>query len=166
MKTAEMEIAIMNYLNIRVNIVVPNVSWALLDYEADIVSLTKAGYATEIEIKVSKSDLLADLKKKHQHNSDLFKYLYYAVPQDLADCALEVIPKRAGLLTVKRNEKRWYGQFYDGREFIVDMKRQPKVNACCKKWDERKMFELTRLGCMRIYALKKKLVMANQKEDV
>ena len=63
--TLEMEIAVMRWLGIRQNLVVPNVSWGLLNYEADVVSLTPSGYATEVEIKVSKADLLADFKKGH-----------------------------------------------------------------------------------------------------
>lgn len=43
--------------------------------------LSKSGYLTEIEIKRSWSDFLADFKKKHNHhNYPIIKYFYYCVP--------------------------------------------------------------------------------------
>lgn len=47
--------------------------------------LSKNGYLTEIEIKRSWEDFLADFKKKHKHNSELIKYFYYCVPISLLD---------------------------------------------------------------------------------
>ena len=40
-------------------IVVPNVSWSWLLWEADLISITKAGYMNEYEIKISKQDFEA-----------------------------------------------------------------------------------------------------------
>ena len=59
MKTIEMEVALMKHFGIRQNIIVPNVSWSFLNYEADLVVLTKSNYATEIEIKISKATVNA-----------------------------------------------------------------------------------------------------------
>ncbi len=52
MKTIDIEIAVMAYLGIRKNLIVPNVSWGLVTYEMDLLSLTQSRYATEIEIKI------------------------------------------------------------------------------------------------------------------
>ena len=50
---------------IRSNIIVPNVSWGMgIEYEADLIVLSKQGYATEYEIKRSYSDFVADFAKK------------------------------------------------------------------------------------------------------
>lgn len=63
MTTLEMEIALMRELNIRKNIIVPNVSFGMYFkgygalHECDLLCLSKSGYATEIEIKIIKSDL-------------------------------------------------------------------------------------------------------------
>ena len=148
--TLEMEVAIMNYLGVRKNIIVPNVFWGLIDYEADIVSLTKSGYATEIEIKVSKSDLLADFKKSIQHNSNLFKYFYYAIPKDMQEYALDKIPKEAGLLVVS------FGK--DSNDLSVTEVRSPILNKSHIKWTDKDTLKLAELGCMRILGLKKKLI--------
>lgn len=50
--------------NKRSDIMIPNLSWGLLQYEADFVVVSKSGYLTEVEIKRSYSDFLADFKKK------------------------------------------------------------------------------------------------------
>ena len=54
---------------IRSHIVVPNVSYGLgFNHELDLLSIsTPAHIGTEIEIKVSVSDLKRDAKKKHPH---------------------------------------------------------------------------------------------------
>ena len=44
--------------------VCPNVSWALLPWECDVLAVSPAGVVNEIEIKVSVSDLQRDLKKR------------------------------------------------------------------------------------------------------
>ena len=45
------------WCNIRTDIVVPNLSWGLLNHEADLAIIRKSGYLTEIEIKRSYQDL-------------------------------------------------------------------------------------------------------------
>lgn len=78
------------------------------DYEADLFVISKARYATEIEVKISLADWKADLvKKKHQSHKEL-KHFYYAVPEALADKAPVGIDERYGLIVVnqKDNEER------------------------------------------------------------
>jgi hypothetical protein len=145
MNTRDIEIALMRHLDIRQNIIVPNVFWGMnLFYECDLVKLSPNNYATEIEIKVSKQDLLKDKEKKRNHNSNLFKYLYFAVPEKLQELALKEIPTRAGLFVIFENDK---GQKY-AREI-----RKPVKNEYCKKWSEHQRYKLTRLGAMRILGL-------------
>ena len=76
------------YFGIRNNIIVPNVSWGLLDYEADLLVMNKTGYVTEIEIKRSWSDFLADFKKdENAHKSEIIYQFWYCVPDSLyKDC--------------------------------------------------------------------------------
>jgi len=63
MTSKEIEILVADYFNYRANLIVPNVSWGLGVHECDILVLTKAGYAWEVEIKTSVADVKADLKK-------------------------------------------------------------------------------------------------------
>jgi hypothetical protein len=70
------------YFGIRNNIIVSNVSWGLLDYEADLLIMNKTGYMTEIEIKRSWSDFLADFKKDETaHKSEIVYQFWYCVPE-------------------------------------------------------------------------------------
>ena len=148
MKTLEIEIAIMKYLNIRQNLVVPNVFWGMgLRYECDLVKLSKNNYATEIEIKVSKSDLLKDREKRNYHNSRLFKYLYFAVPSELKEIALQEIPEKSGLFIVTSRHNQLH----------VNEIRKP-VKRVCKQWTEQQRYNLARLGALRILGLKQKLL--------
>jgi hypothetical protein len=75
---------------IRNHIIVPNVSWGLLDYEADLLIMNKTGYVTEIEIKRSWSDFLADFKKDEvAHKSELIYQFWYCVPEELYSKCIE-----------------------------------------------------------------------------
>lgn len=71
--------------NKRSDIMIPNLSWGLLDYEADFVVLSKSGYLTEVEIKRSWEDFKADFNKKHKHDADQVYYFYYCVPEKIYD---------------------------------------------------------------------------------
>ena len=160
MTTLEMEIALMEHLDVRRNIIVPNVSdWStILRFEADLLVLTNAGYATCIEIKVSKSDLKNDLKKNHikalpskkQFFFGKFKYFYYAVPPELEQEALAQIPDFAGLYVVGKDARR------KGR-FSVRTARKPK-HLFTNKWSDKERLQLLRLGAMRILTLKKNIL--------
>lgn len=66
-------------------LVIPNVSWGFLRYEADMLVITKAKYCTEIEVKVSMADWKQDFdKRKHKTPDPRIKYQFYAAPYDLA----------------------------------------------------------------------------------
>ena len=75
MTAKEMELHISRYFDLRQNIIVPNISWGMGLHECDLLILSRAGYATEIEIKISAADLRKDSKKKHEHLSNKIKYL-------------------------------------------------------------------------------------------
>lgn len=161
MKTLEVEIELMKYFDIRRNLIVPNVGTMnmLVDFEADLLVLTGSGYATCIEIKVSKVDLKRDLEKKHifllrtnyNHFTYYYKYLkhfYYAIPKKLQEDALAQIPKFAGLLVLDYN---------DNDEIFVEEVRKPRI-LFKYKWSVLERYMLARLGTMRILGLKEKLL--------
>lgn len=159
MTTLQMEIALMQYFGIQKHLIVPNITTmsGLTSFETDLVVLTKAGYCTGVEIKISKGDLKADLKKKQWKDLDkvwngitgfeyyfkIFKKFYYAVPIELKEDALNQIPSWCGLLYVKK--------------FKVVEERTPKI-LFLNKWSEKKRYELARLGTMRILGLKSKIL--------
>ena len=110
-------------------IIVPNVSWSWLYWEADIISITKAGYMNEYEIKISKQDFKADFKKR-KHNS--FKrcsfregarvpnrFWYVAPIKAIPIC----VPDYAGIMLVYEMER---GKFKDLRLQII--KQAPLIH--------------------------------------
>ena len=143
LKTLDIEIAVANYINPRVNLIVPNISWGMSLHECDLLVITKAGYAWEIEIKVTKADLINDIKKRHGHHSPKIKNLYFAIPDYLTPY-IERIPDRAGVLIVNKRHRC--------KEI-----RRPKSNKNAYKFSDKERYNVARLGSMRIWGLKRKL---------
>lgn len=158
----DIELAIFNLYDIRKHIIVPNVSdqMCLVPFETDILVLTQSGYATGFEIKVSKSDLKADLKKKqytrfiNKENGILlqelyyakkFKYIHYAVPKNLEETALSMIPEFVGLYVYENFE-------YPKLPTFKCVKEAKKLKT--QSWLKKDRIELMRLGCMRMHSLK------------
>lgn len=152
MNTLEIEIALMEYFGVRQNLIVPNVYYGIgLKYECDLIKLTPSNYATEIEIKTSKSDMLKDKLKNHNHDSNLFKYLYFAVPENLKEIALKEIPYRSGIFVVRKSIRNGC------IETDVEKVRTAERNTRAIKWSVEKRYKLAELGAMRILDFKKTL---------
>lgn len=102
-KTKEMELSLAIYFHYERNLIIPNISWgAGIDHECDLLVITPAGFSSEVEIKVTASDLKADKKKRHQHHSEKLKFLYFAIPHYLLK-HYGHIPAHAGILVRKEN---------------------------------------------------------------
>jgi len=138
--TEEIESTLANHFGIRQNLIVPNVSWGLGVHECDLLICSKAGYCTEVEIKISASDLKKDLDKYHQHKSKKIKYLYFAIPSYLAS-SIEYIPNRAGIFIITSQR----------RVFCI---AKPLQNKECRPLTEKEQYEMARLGALRIWNLK------------
>lgn len=150
--TAEMEIAIAKYFDFRRNLIIPNVSWGMMDYEADLIIVNPNGFATEIEIKISASDLKKDKKKSHHHKNKLIHRLYFAIPEYLKNYIGD-IPEKAGILIVRPlvNLRK-----HSMTKSYVECIRGPRLNKV-PHWDQAKVAKITRLSTMRIWSLKEKL---------
>ena len=140
---AEMELAVANFFNPRVHLIVPNVSWGMGIHECDLLILTKCGYANEVEIKLFLPDLKRDLLKRHGHRSNLIKRLFFAIPESLAEHQ-GYIPDRAGIIIV--NER--------GCQLV----RKAEINKSAKPFTNEQTLHFGRLAGMRIWSLKKTLV--------
>jgi hypothetical protein len=151
LKTAtciEMEVAISKYFGIRTHIIVPNLSWGFVNHECDLFIIRKSGVAFEVEIKRSKSDLLADFKKDHQHIDNKICQLYYAIPVELLEDCEQYIPEHCGIIVC---EYSTYGKVLRAR-----MHRDAKRNKNYKKLSLEEQLKVARLGCLRIWSLKEK----------
>ena len=89
----QIQLALRNFdlFNQRSDIIVPNLSWSILPYEADLIGISRSGQVTEVEIKRSIADLRADYKKDHRHDADCVTYFFYCVPEKLVEKAKSVI---------------------------------------------------------------------------
>lgn len=149
MHSGNIELAVANLLNYRVQTIVPNVSWGLgLRHECDMLVLDKQGRFTEVEIKISISDLKADFKKKHGHQSKFISRLVYAIPYELLEKSLELIPKHCGIIIVRtRNTSR-------GTKYFAEWYRQCRHDKNKVKPSTETIQKFFHLGCMRIWSLK------------
>ena len=150
--TKELEVLVADFFNVRTKLIIPNVSWGFgLNYEADLVVVTKAKYAYEVELKVSKSDLKADMKKiKHFFKSEVFKYMYYAMPEDIY--VPEYVPEHAGVLLAYKHGESWY----------IRVEKKPAVNKVKALTDEQYK-KLLELMAMRVWSMKKSYLKRRKK---
>lgn len=99
--TKDIQKAICKSEVLKSNIPCENVSM-LFSHEADVLSMNKNGYLIEFEVKISRSDFLADLKKskwqfyEHKAEKSTPNYFYYVCPKNLI--LLEEIQNFAGLI--------------------------------------------------------------------
>ena len=149
--SGDMELAVAILIGFRQHAIVPNVSWGLgLNHECDMLVLDSKDRFTEIEIKVIKSDLLADFKKTHGHESKIISRLVYAVPDYLLDSAIELVPRHQGIIAVKSIE------INGTMVFKAHWVRIPKHNKLTQPLSQAKIRKFMELGLMRIWTLKAK----------
>lgn len=147
-----MEVAIARMFDVRKNIIVPNISHGLNGmHECDLFLIKKSGVAVEIEIKISKSDLLADFKKEHQHIDIQHRIaeFYYAMPRELYEKCIDLIPASAGIIVCERNSYK---------NVVAHILKQAKKIKGYRTLTLEEQFKVARLGCMRIFKLKEKLL--------
>lgn len=156
LRSIDIELAVSNYFNPRQNLVVPNVSWGMFGHECDLLILTKAGYAWEVEIKVTKSDLIKDKQKPHGHNDRKIKHLYFAIP-DYLEPHIEHIPERAGILTIYTGDNQ--------RKPKCRTFRKPRANQNSYKFTDKDKYQIARLGALRIWGLKRNIVRLSNEQN-
>jgi hypothetical protein len=150
MTAREIEVAVSKHFDYRRNLIVPNVGSGLGLHECDLLILSDAGYATEVEIKISRGDLLRDKAKDHGHQSDIIKAFWFAVPEVLADYALARIPEEAGVLAV-RDCADAQVSYSHPRVRIV---RPAVIRQHSRAFTSAERYQLARLGLMRYWTLR------------
>lgn len=124
--------------------VVPNVSWGLLPWEADLIVCSKAGYLTEVEIKISMSDWKADLlKAKHRASWPelaMIKRFYYAAPPELASRYDELaLDSKIGVIAVA--------------ESGITVLREARDRPGFRKLTEKEIMKILRLAAIKAWRL-------------
>ncbi len=140
----------------REHVFVPNVSFGFLPYEADLLIMNcKSARVTEIEIKRSWTDFIADFKKKHSHDACQISYFGFCVPK----CMVEEVVKYYNEV-IKENEKDLPNTEKTSFQlYSYDEKKNIYKEKCCDLsylWNRRKLFieeqlKLARLGCLRLW---------------
>ena len=152
--TKDIELSIAKLFDIRRNMIVPNVSWGLNLHECDLLIVTKTGYAIEVEIKTSKSDLVRDKEKPHGHNSKKIKLLYFAIP-DVLRSYIDTVPCRAGIIVIEKNtaeNTQLYQRWITTKTgYFAKVIRQPQPNKFARKLTIDEMIHLGRLASMRLW---------------
>jgi len=164
-----MEIVLSNFFDIRRNFIVPRVSWGLNgEYEKDLVVVYPSGWATEIEIKISKADLKSDLKKPHSHDSILMRKLYFAIPETMnKEDVISLIPEKAGIIVINNsyipNKKNSIDNLMGG--WNAHIVRECIINKKSRKLTEVEIKKIQRLGYLRYWSQARKIFIKKQKVD-
>ena len=144
----DVELAIADHFGYRVNQIVPNIGWGLFgNREVDIFIVRPSGWGDEVEIKVSASDIRADLHKRHGHIHPLISRTWFAVPRGIATAD---IPEHFGILEV------WQTTDHGLQTWVKEI-RVPKRDKFARKLSEAQIAQVCRLATMRIWTLKKHL---------
>jgi hypothetical protein len=125
--SGRMMLALVRYFDWRVNRVM-NEAW-IDGGRADLVFVSKAGYATEIEIKISLSDWAADRKKdKFKMPRPHVARFYYAIPDHLLDRVPFWLAEDIGIIVVRDGDGRDYASEYRAA------KRMPRAQKLPPSW--------------------------------
>ncbi len=164
---------------IRQNIVVPNCDWGFLNHEADLLILSKAKCLTEIEIKRTWSDFMADFKKKHTHYDPKLSHFYYAVPLSIGERVFNWLYEgtyqcRPSWIYYERSQVTGYTEHNPNKCGLIiyassneTLSRGIRIGSCCLNVGAKRMnnyklstdeeLKLLRLLGMRVWNMKKKL---------
>lgn len=155
MTTKELEYAIYKkYFNAS-KLTITNIK-TVVKYECDVAVIGKSDYLTGLELKISKSDLLADFKKKHTHICKKVKKFYYVLPKDLENC-IDLIPEEFGVIIVIK------GSYIDDfclktplekTKYNCRIVRESKINKAAEKITVDEYINLCRLASMRAWTQK------------
>lgn len=163
----EVALAKSSYFNFVKNILAFNVngisSKLPIWHECDMLVLSKSGYLTEIEIKRSWIDFLADFKKEHHHESELIKYFYYCIPLSILDKAYNYLYENeinyTGIITYTEDlfieiHNKKIKPYFEGDKVHYASPTMPNY----RKLFLEEQLELARYGAMRSILLKEKII--------
>lgn len=146
------QVGLAYFIGYRKNLIVPNVSYGWMNYEADLLTVSQSGWLTEIEIKISLQDLKHDLKKGHGHNDKRVRKLVYCIPEACLEWAVQNLPAGDGIIIWKVKAAKQGNQEINILSFSNF--RQAKARKDVKQLTDKEIISLQRLGCMRIWSLK------------
>lgn len=141
-----------NIFDNKTYIMVPNISYGLLSYEADFIAMSKSGYITEVEIKRSFSDFKADFKKRHLHDDQLVYYFYYCIPEKILNKVKAFLLEKYGS-PYKCPAILVYDEFGFVRKVVNFGYTGFFRNKYARKLFAEEQVKLARLGCYRYWSI-------------
>lgn len=135
------EAAIRRHVDHRANVLIPEAtirSTTGAEYRADFIMVSKASFATELEVKISIGDWRKDLSKpKWVSMPDWITRFIYVVPEQLGMPAW--VPAQAGIWHVKAARVDHFSTQPDGYEIVVAraphvLGRQKVSEAVVARW--------------------------------
>ena len=131
--------------------VIENISWGLFSWgECDYWVCSKSMFLTDIEIKISISDLKADFSKlKWVEDSfkKTIKYHYYAIPEKMLEKAELIINEsrpNSGIIVLRENE-------HGHDDLRVILHKRAGVNKLATPIQEKHVINLARLAMFRYW---------------
>lgn len=170
LSTLEIEVLLLTELDFIRNLIVPNVTAlsGLVEFETDILLLTKNDHTIGFEIKVSKADLKNDLKKRHiksanttkgiKHYYGKLKKFCYVVPSSLVADALTQVPEFCGIYSVKKQVVKSTTTTKKSTIKLELKEVRAAKSLSSYKWTATERYKLARLGAMRIKSLKENIL--------
>lgn len=150
MKESDVQNALYTELFTSCHIIIPNFHprfW----YECDIYAVTKAGYAREYEVKLSRADFKNDKKNKTRKHSRLKErdaggptQFYYVVPELMIKKT--EIPKYAGLYYIH--------ECGNGGVILMKVKEAPRLSR--KKVNRSQLMKICRAFYFRYWNLRRR----------
>lgn len=140
---------------------IPNLSWGLLEWEADLAVITKSKWLWEIEIKVTESDWLIDRKKGKWQLMEkpgvlIPRRFFYAAPAELASKWESMgIPEWAGVISIREDR---FGRMQN------DIIRQATDRSAARKLTDGEMLQSARLAAMRFWGENHKAILKEKME--
>lgn len=132
----------------KADLVVPNVSWGFLDWEADLLVVTQRGRLNEVEIKTSVADFRADAKKDkwlrpviNQRFNETINCFYYAMPLEVYEKVKDEIPEFSGAIVYYHETKK------------SAVTKKPKINRAARSLKDSDKVKLARLLGFRYWNL-------------
>lgn len=123
-------------------VVVPNVSWGLFPWEADLIVARKSRYLVEIETKISMADWKADFAKGKfglREFADMVREFWYCAPERLAARWTELpLPEFAGVIAITEDDK-------------IKILRPAKTRKTARKLTDKEILQIARLGAIKAW---------------
>ena len=157
------EMIIRKEVSLRNEIAIPNLSWGMLPYEADLAVINKTGYMREYEIKRSLQDLKADFKKKCYHDAEQVYEFFYVLPVSIKEKALELFRThqiddayiKAFGITIENHEALPAVIFYNDEGHITERTRfSGHLHGNHRKLSLEEKLTITRLISIRYWNLR------------